>query len=148
MLTFSVLFPGELGVPFNDQVMLEKVCFYPHARPTLAIHWALTGSRVLSKGGSQIFLQMQWVSLCKHHRIRHLVYLPWLTLTHICFLREFQATLEFRPIRDTDGVEDHQITVCVRKRPLNKKELARKEVDVITVPSKDRIIVHEPKTKV
>lgn len=66
----------------------------------------------------------------------------------LTFLREFQATLEFRPIRDTDGVEDHQITVCVRKRPLNKKELARKEVDVITVPSKDRIIVHEPKTKV
>ena len=62
--------------------------------------------------------------------------------------REFQATLEFRPIRDTDGVEDHQITVCVRKRPLNKKELARKEVDVITVPSKDRLIVHEPKQKV
>lgn len=67
---------------------------------------------------------------------------------YVYFLREFQATLEFRPIRDTDGVEDHQITVCVRKRPLNKKELARKEVDVITVPSKDRIIVHEPKTKV
>lgn len=62
--------------------------------------------------------------------------------------REFQATLEFRPIRDTDSVEDHQITVCVRKRPLNKKELARKEVDVITVPSKDRLIVHEPKQKV
>lgn len=64
------------------------------------------------------------------------------------FYREFQATLEFRPIRDTDAVEDHQITVCVRKRPLNKKETARKEVDVITVPSKDRLIVHEPKQKV
>lgn len=62
--------------------------------------------------------------------------------------REFQATLEFRPIRDTDVVEDHQITVCVRKRPLNKKELSRKEVDVVTVPSKDRLIVHEPKLKV
>lgn len=56
--------------------------------------------------------------------------------------------MEFRPIRDTDAVEDHQITVCVRKRPLNKKEVARKEVDVITVPSKDRMIVHEPKQKV
>ena len=56
--------------------------------------------------------------------------------------------MEFRPIRDTDGVEDHQITVCVRKRPLNKKELTRKEVDVITVPCKDRLIVHEPKQKV
>jgi len=56
--------------------------------------------------------------------------------------------LEFRPIRDNDAVEDHQITVCVRKRPLNKKELARKEVDVVTVPCKDRLIVHEPKQKV
>ena len=68
----------------------------------------------------------------------------------ICFypFREFQGTLDFRPIRDTDVVEDHQITVCVRKRPLNKKEINRKEVDVITVPSKDRLFVHEPKTKV
>lgn len=45
-------------------------------------------------------------------------------------------------------VEDHQITVCVRKRPLNKKEIARKEVDVISVPSKDQMVVHEPKAKV
>ena len=27
-------------------------------------------------------------------------------------------------------------------------ELSRKEVDVITVPSKDQIVVHEPKSKV
>ena len=41
-----------------------------------------------------------------------------------------------------------QITVGVRKRPLNKKERSRKEVDVVTVPNKDQTIVHEPKTKV
>ena len=41
-----------------------------------------------------------------------------------------------------------QITVCVRKRPLNKKEKSRKEVDVVTIPNKDQTIVHEPKTKV
>ena len=41
-----------------------------------------------------------------------------------------------------------QITVCVRKRPLNKKERSRKEVDVVTIPNKDQTIVHEPKTKV
>jgi len=45
-------------------------------------------------------------------------------------------------------VEDHQITVCVRKRPMNKKEGLRKEVDVITVPNKNTITVHEPKQKV
>ena len=36
----------------------------------------------------------------------------------------------------------------MRKRPLNKKERSRKEVDVVTVPNKDQTIVHEPKTKV
>lgn len=38
--------------------------------------------------------------------------------------------------------------MCVRKRPLSRKELARKEIDVISVPSKDQLIVHEPKNKV
>lgn len=45
-------------------------------------------------------------------------------------------------------IDDHQITVCVRKRPLSRKELMKKELDVITVPTKDTLIVHEPKTKV
>ncbi len=40
------------------------------------------------------------------------------------------------------------IQVCVRKRPINTKEMKKKEVDVITVPNKDQVIVHEPKTKV
>lgn len=62
--------------------------------------------------------------------------------------REYQNSIEFRPLRESDVVEDHQITVCVRKRPLNKKEIARKEVDVISVPSKDQMVVHEPKAKV
>ena len=41
-----------------------------------------------------------------------------------------------------------QITVCVRKRPLNNKEKNRKEVDVVTIPKRDQTIIHEPKTKV
>ncbi len=36
----------------------------------------------------------------------------------------------------------------MRKRPINTKEMKKKEVDVITVPNKDQVIVHEPKTKV
>ncbi|XP_054277493.1 kinesin-like protein Klp10A isoform X2 [Macrosteles quadrilineatus] len=63
-------------------------------------------------------------------------------------IRNYRANIDFRPIKDTDPVEDHQITVCVRKRPLNKKEVVRKEVDVISVPSRDQIIVHEPRNKV
>ncbi|GAB0089070.1 Kinesin-like protein [Sergentomyia squamirostris] len=63
-------------------------------------------------------------------------------------IREYQNTLNFNPIHDGQAIEDHQITVCVRKRPLNKKETGKKELDVITVPVKDQLIVHEPKTKV
>lgn len=36
----------------------------------------------------------------------------------------------------------------MRKRPLAKKEVNKKELDVITVPQKDTLIVHEPKSKV
>ncbi|XP_049828894.1 kinesin-like protein Klp10A isoform X5 [Schistocerca gregaria] len=66
----------------------------------------------------------------------------------LAMIREYRSSIEFRPLRETDPVEDHQITVCIRKRPLNKKEMNRKEVDVITVPTKDQMVVHEPKTKV
>lgn len=66
----------------------------------------------------------------------------------LAMIREYRATLEFRPLKDVDIVDDHQICVCVRKRPLNKKELNRKEVDVVTIPNKELTIVHEPKTKV
>lgn len=66
----------------------------------------------------------------------------------LAMIREYRSNLEFRPLRENDSVEDHQITVCVRKRPLNKKEISRKEVDVVTVPSKDQMVVHEPKNKV
>jgi kinesin family protein 2/24 len=67
-------------------------------------------------------------------------------LNFIC--REYRQGLEITPLRESDVVEDHQITVCVRKRPMNKKENNRKEVDVITVPNKNTISVHEPKAKV
>uniref|UniRef100_A0A6M2DJG3 Kinesin-like protein n=1 Tax=Xenopsylla cheopis TaxID=163159 RepID=A0A6M2DJG3_XENCH len=63
-------------------------------------------------------------------------------------IKNYQSSIAFRPLKDTDPVEDHQITVCVRKRPLNRKETSKKEIDVISVPSKDQMIVHEPKSKV
>ncbi|KAJ3604612.1 hypothetical protein NHX12_029352 [Muraenolepis orangiensis] len=63
-------------------------------------------------------------------------------------IREFRASLDYRPLTTADLIEEHRICVCVRKRPLNKKELAMKDLDVITVPSKDVVMVHEPKTKV
>lgn len=36
-------------------------------------------------------------------------------------IREYRNNLEFTPLRGGDAVDDHQITVCVRKRPMNKK---------------------------
>lgn len=66
----------------------------------------------------------------------------------LAMIREYQNSIEFRPLTGNEPVEDHQITVCVRKRPLNKKEVTKKEVDVISVPTKDQMIVHEPKNKV
>ncbi|KAM9110225.1 kinesin-like protein KIF2C isoform X2 [Eschrichtius robustus] len=63
-------------------------------------------------------------------------------------IKEFRATLECHPLTVTDPIEEHRICVCVRKRPLNKQELAKKEIDVISVPSKCVLLVHEPKLKV
>ncbi|RKP07102.1 P-loop containing nucleoside triphosphate hydrolase protein [Thamnocephalis sphaerospora] len=40
-----------------------------------------------------------------------------------------------------------KIRVCVRKRPLNKKELAKSETDIIDVGSRKRLTVNEPKVK-
>ncbi|RWS26064.1 kinesin-like protein KIF2A, partial [Leptotrombidium deliense] len=63
-------------------------------------------------------------------------------------IREYRSNLEFRPICMADAVEGYQICVAVRKRPMNKKEIQKKDIDVITVPNKDMTIVHEPKHKV
>lgn len=63
-------------------------------------------------------------------------------------IREFQADLDIKGLTMSDPVIDHQICVCVRKRPLSKKELNKKEIDVIIVPSGDYCVVHEPKQKV
>ncbi|CAM8902730.1 unnamed protein product [Rhodiola kirilowii] len=41
-----------------------------------------------------------------------------------------------------------KIKVVVRKRPLNKKELSRKEEDIVTVNNGAYLTVHEPKLKV
>ena len=66
----------------------------------------------------------------------------------IGMIRDYRSSLEFRPIGAGDAVEVHQICVAVRKRPMNKKELMKKDIDVITIPSKNLLLVHEPKQKV
>jgi kinesin family protein 2/24 len=59
-------------------------------------------------------------------------------------IREYRDSIELRPLRESDPVEDRHITVCIRKRPINKKKVAR---NVISVLSKTHIAVHEPKLK-
>merc|ERR1719391_765741 len=56
-------------------------------------------------------------------------------------IEEFRSNLEYEPISNSDPIIDHQINVCVRKRPVNKKELAKREIDVVTIGSKDTCIV-------
>uniref|UniRef100_A0A915L4D1 Kinesin motor domain-containing protein n=1 Tax=Romanomermis culicivorax TaxID=13658 RepID=A0A915L4D1_ROMCU len=63
-------------------------------------------------------------------------------------IRDFRDKLEYQRLKISDNIEDHQICVCVRKRPLSSKDADKKEIDVITVPNRDRIIVHQPQTKV
>ncbi|KAL3186600.1 hypothetical protein MRX96_027411 [Rhipicephalus microplus] len=66
----------------------------------------------------------------------------------LSILREYRSTLDLRLLLMSDPSEVHQICVAVRKRPLNKKEVNQKEVDIITVPNRDLIVVHEPKRNV
>ena len=63
-------------------------------------------------------------------------------------IEDFKEDLEYNPLQDGDPIANHQITVAIRKRPLSNKEQQAKEIDVITIPTKDTILVHEPKTKV
>ncbi|XP_016311161.1 kinesin-like protein KIF2A [Sinocyclocheilus anshuiensis] len=37
-------------------------------------------------------------------------------------IRDFRASLDYRPLTTTDLIEEHRICVCVRKRPLNKNQ--------------------------
>ncbi|XP_060787304.1 kinesin-like protein KIF2C [Neoarius graeffei] len=63
-------------------------------------------------------------------------------------VEEYRETVEKVPLSLSDPVELHRICVCVRKRPLNKKEMAKKEIDVVTIPGNGVLLFHEPKQKV
>uniref|UniRef100_A0A3Q3X9G5 Kinesin-like protein n=1 Tax=Mola mola TaxID=94237 RepID=A0A3Q3X9G5_MOLML len=63
-------------------------------------------------------------------------------------IQDFRETLELTPLSTTDTIEPRRICVCVRKRPLNKQDINKKEIDVVSVPGKGALLVHEPKQKV
>jgi len=61
---------------------------------------------------------------------------------------DYKEDLDLQPLQDGDPVANNRITVCIRKRPLSSKEEKAKDVDVVTVASRDHVMIHEPKTKV
>ncbi|XDV41380.1 hypothetical protein PO909_010259 [Leuciscus waleckii] len=63
-------------------------------------------------------------------------------------VKEVGKLQQQEPKKKRAQVEDHRISVSVRKRPFNDKELKVKDIDVITIPSKDVVMVHESKQKV
>jgi hypothetical protein len=67
----------------------------------------------------------------------------WLFLSMI---DEYRNNGVFHPLRESDPVVEKRIVVCVRKRPFNKPEIARNEVDVISMPRKNEVVVHDKKT--
>uniref|UniRef100_A0A4W5PT31 Kinesin-like protein n=1 Tax=Hucho hucho TaxID=62062 RepID=A0A4W5PT31_9TELE len=63
-------------------------------------------------------------------------------------IEEFRETLEVLPLSLSDTVEAHRICVCVRKRPLNSKEVTKNDIDVVSIPGNGTLLLHEPKQKV
>uniref|UniRef100_A0A8C2GFW6 Kinesin-like protein n=1 Tax=Cyprinus carpio TaxID=7962 RepID=A0A8C2GFW6_CYPCA len=57
-------------------------------------------------------------------------------------IRDFRASLDYRPLTTTD------LVVCCNLFLICVVELTVKDLDVITIPSKDVVMVHEPKQKV
>ncbi|KAH8399555.1 hypothetical protein KR222_003631, partial [Zaprionus bogoriensis] len=65
-------------------------------------------------------------------------------------VRTYREQLQFNPLRclSPRGARVQQITVCVRKRPMSRRELQAKAVDIISVPGRDSLLVHELRNKV
>ncbi|CAH1962585.1 unnamed protein product [Acanthoscelides obtectus] len=66
----------------------------------------------------------------------------------LAMIDQYRSSIKICPLSYNDFIEDHLITVAVRKRPLNNFDLLKKEIDIITIPNKNQLIVHEPKYKV
>jgi kinesin family protein 2/24 len=61
---------------------------------------------------------------------------------------EYRQQFDIKLLQINDPQKDLKICVCVRKRPITKKELNKKDIDVLTIPNKELVIVHLPKVKV
>ena len=61
---------------------------------------------------------------------------------------DYKSKLVFKQFDPLEPASHHKISVCVRKRPLNTKEIRARTLDVISIPNNDTLYVHEPKHKV
>ncbi|KAM6111128.1 kinesin-like protein KIF2B [Pterocles gutturalis] len=62
-------------------------------------------------------------------------------------IQKCRTNLDCEALRATTPHRPHQICVCIRKRPLNQQEAELNDVDVVTVPSQDVVMVREAKQK-
>ncbi|ELV10914.1 kinesin-like protein KIF2B [Tupaia chinensis] len=63
-------------------------------------------------------------------------------------IEDYRRHLDGSKMSRLEPPEDHRICVCVRKRPLNQRETTMKDLDIITIPSDNVVMVHESKQKV
>ncbi|EDV98343.1 kinesin-like protein Klp59C [Drosophila grimshawi] len=62
-------------------------------------------------------------------------------------LRLYRLQTEFPPVGNAprSTLKKNQIVVCVRKRPINSKEINQHELDVVSVPNRELLLVHAPR---
>jgi hypothetical protein len=64
---------------------------------------------------------------------------------------DYRSTLTYTPVTNSNlhqHQKDLRICVAIRKRPLNKREVVKKDNDIIPIPNRDHCLVHVPKSKV
>ncbi|NXK56632.1 KIF2A protein, partial [Chauna torquata] len=65
----------------------------------------------------------------------------------MAMIQECCSHLNCEALQATMPHQPHRVCVCVRKRPLNQREAELNDIDVVTVPCKDVVMVHEAKQK-
>ncbi|XP_067403535.1 kinesin-like protein KIF2B [Emydura macquarii macquarii] len=65
----------------------------------------------------------------------------------ICMIQEYRGRLSCGAPGGPEPGPPHRIRVCVRKRPLSQREAGLQDLDVVTVPCREVVVVHEARQK-
>uniref|UniRef100_A0A8C3F085 Kinesin-like protein n=1 Tax=Chrysemys picta bellii TaxID=8478 RepID=A0A8C3F085_CHRPI len=65
----------------------------------------------------------------------------------ICMIQEYRGRLLGGALGGPEPGPQHRIRVCVRKRPLNPREAGLQDFDVVTVPCRGVVVVHEARQR-